>query len=156
MRKRRISTTALKSGSKSEEEWLDLEAASAVEVTSEDPGFPIESALAGRSPGWRAAETGEQVIRLLFDQPMPLRRIRLEFSEAESERTQEFTLRWAREGEPPREIVRQQWNFSPRGSTREVEDYRVNLDSVAVLELTLRPDLQPNRTLASLRAWRVA
>lgn len=156
MRKRKISATALESGSKSEEEWLDLEGASAVEVTSEDPNFPIESALAGRSPGWRAAETGEQVIRLLFDQPIPLQRIRLEFSEAETERTQEFTLRWAREGEPPREIVRQQWNFSPHGSTREVEDYRVNLDSVAVLELTLRPDLQPNRALASLTAWRVA
>jgi hypothetical protein len=106
MRERRISTTALKSGSKSEEEWLDMEAASAVEVTSEDPNFLIESALAGRSPGWRAAEAGEQVIRLLFDQPMPLQRIRLEFSEAETERTQEFTLRWAREGEPPRGIVR--------------------------------------------------
>jgi hypothetical protein len=49
-----------------------------------------------------------------------------------------------------------QWNFSPRGPTREVEDYRFNLDSVAVLELTLRPALQPNCTLASLTAWRVA
>jgi hypothetical protein len=156
MRKTKIGITAPKAGSKAGEEWLDLEAAIAVEVTSEDPNFPIESALAGRGPGWRAAERGEQVIRLLFDQPILLQRIRLEFSEAETERTQEFTLRWAREGEPPREIVRQQWNFSPNGSTTEVEDYRVNLDSVAVLELTLRPDLQPNRGMASLAAWRVA
>jgi len=27
---------------------------------------------------------------------------------------------------PTREILRQQWTFSPRGSTREVEDYDVN------------------------------
>jgi hypothetical protein len=32
-----------------------------VEVTSEDPNFPIESALAAsQGPGWRAAEPGEQ------------------------------------------------------------------------------------------------
>src|SRR6516225_9908505 len=109
MRKTRISTAALESSSKSEKEWLDLEAASVVEVTSEDPNYPIEFALAARGPGWRAAVKGEQIIR--------------EFSEAETERTQEFTLRWARKGEPPKEIVRQQWNFSPHGSTREVEDY---------------------------------
>jgi hypothetical protein len=156
MRKTRITAPAFESGSKSEEEWLGLKAVSAVEVTSEDPKFPIESALAARGSGWRAAEKGEQVIRLVFDEPIPLQRIRLEFSEAETERTQEFTLRWAGKGEPPREIVRQQWNFSPHGSTSEVEDYRVNLDSVSVLELTLRPDLQPNRSLASLAAWRLA
>jgi len=155
MRKTRISTAALESSSKSEKEWLDLEAASVVEVTSEDPNYPIEFALAARGPGWRAAVKGEQIIRLVFDEPISLRRIRLEFSEAETERTQEFTLRWARKGEPPKEIVRQQWNFSPHGSTREVEDYQVNLDSVSVLELMLKPDLQPDRALASLAAWRI-
>jgi hypothetical protein len=38
-------------------------------------------------------------------------------------RTQEFVLRWSRDtGHSFREIVRQQWNFSPSGGTREVED----------------------------------
>jgi hypothetical protein len=40
-----------------------------------------------------------------------------------------------------REIVRQQWSFYPQGSTTEIEDYQVNLDSVSVLELALKPDL---------------
>jgi len=156
MRKARINRPTLESSSKFEEEWIDIEAASIVEVTSEDPNFPIESALAGKGPGWRAAESGEQIIRLVFDEPISLQRIRLEFSETETARTQEFTLRWASEGEPPREIVRQQWNFSPHGSTNEVEDYRVNLDSVSVLELTLKPDLQPKRAIGTLAAWRLA
>jgi hypothetical protein len=157
MRTTKINRSGIEPGSKSQEEWIDLEATSVVEVTSEDPNFPIESALAATERrGWRAAEQGEQIIRIVFDKPRPLQRIRLEFAETEAVRTQEFTLRWGRKGEPLREIVRQQWNFSPRGSTSEVEDYRVNLDGVSVLELTLRPDLQPDRGLASLAAWRVA
>src|SRR5215471_15348411 len=157
MRKTRISRGGIESGSKSQEEWLDLGATSLVEVSSEDPNFPIESALAAKGRcGWRAAETGEQVIRLVFDRPTPLHRIRLEFSETEVERTQEFTLRWAPTGEAFREIVRQQWNFSPLGSTSEVEDYRVNLDNVSIIELRLKPDLRPDHGLASLAAWRVA
>ena len=147
---------AVETGPNSQQEWLDLEAISMVEVTSEDPNFPIESALAGEGRGWRAADQGEQVIRIVFDTPTPVQRIRLEFSDREAERTQEFTLRWARTGEALREIVRQQWNFSPRGSTSEVEDYRVDLDRVSVLELTLKPDLQPHRGVASLAAWRLA
>src|SRR5271154_7077907 len=115
--------------------WLDLEKIAAVEVTSEDPNFPIESALAiHEGAGWRAAERGSQVIRLVFDNPRVLRRIRLEVSEPENSRTQEFTLRWCRAGEPMREIVRQQWTFSPHGSIREVEDYQVDLDHVSILE----------------------
>jgi hypothetical protein len=51
---------------------------------------------------------------------------------------QQFTLRWAdRQTSPYREIFRQQWNFNPRNSTMEVEDYKVDLHHV----LTLGPDL---------------
>jgi uncharacterized protein (DUF736 family) len=140
-----------------QEEWLDLEKLAAVEVTSEDPKFPIESALGERQgSGWRAAERGKQVIRLVLDEPRPLRRIRLEFSETENSRTQEFTLRWSRPDGPMTEIVRQQWTFSPEGSTSEVEDYHVNLDSVSILELVLKPDMRPETAFASLAAWRVS
>ena len=48
--------------------WLDLERLAQVEITSEDADYPIESALIpGTGPGWRAAQPGEQTIRLLFD-----------------------------------------------------------------------------------------
>jgi hypothetical protein len=141
-----------------EREWLDIEPVARVELTSEDPKFPIESALvSGKEQGWKAAGRGEQIIRIVFDRPRNLRRIRLEFSETEIERTQEFTLRWSAEpGGPFSGIVRQQWTFSPQGSTTEVEDYQVSLSGVSVLELALKPDLTPSNAFASLARWRVA
>src|ERR1700730_10927401 len=159
MRKKVINSDTINPRSHSQEEWLDLEDVARAEVTSEDPNFPIEAALAAgeKGPGWRAAEKGKQIIRIIFDIPRTLRRIRLEFSETEIERTQEFTLRWSPEtGEPYQEIVRQQWNFSPQGATSEVEDYEVQLENLSVLELILKPDLTPNNAFATLARCRVA
>ena len=95
--------------------WLDVESAAVVEVTSEAKEYPIESALvSGEMRGWRAADPGTQTIRLIFDQPQRLTRIALVFEEAAIKRTQEFVLRWSPDGGRSfREIVRQQWNFSP-------------------------------------------
>jgi hypothetical protein len=139
------------------QDWLNLEEIATVEVTSEDPNFPIDSALAAsQGPGWRAAEPGEQVIRIVLDNPRPLHRVRLEFSEPDIKRTQEFTLRWSQSDGLLREIVRQQWNFSPQGSISEIEDYQVQLEKVSLLELTLKPDLLPNSAFATLSAWRLA
>jgi hypothetical protein len=140
------------------EEWLNLEEIARVEVSSEDPQYPIESAFKNaEGPGWRANEPGEQIIRLLFDEPKDIRRISLRFSESLVERTQQFTLRWAdSQTGPYREIVRQQWNFNPRNSTMEVEDYKVDLHHVLTLELTIDPDLGKKEVLAALADWRLA
>jgi hypothetical protein len=137
--------------------WLDVEAMAEVELTSEDAEHPIEAALAQGGPtGWRAAEPGSQSIRLLFRSPQRLRRIRLCFDEADTERTQEFALRWsADEGRTFRDIVRQQYTFSPAGATREVEDLTVDLPGVTALELTIIPG-QQGRAYASLAEWRIA
>lgn len=138
--------------------WLDLEALVQVEVTSEDPDHSIESALIFSSgSGWRAAQSGEQMIRLLFDEPLRLRRILLEFHEDEQKRTQEFVLRWSPDrGESYRELLRQQYNFSTPGATREVEDYEVDLDGVTVLELRIVPDIDRGSARASLAQLRLA
>ena len=140
------------------EDWLDLDRLAEVEITSEDAAHPIESALLpGRSSGWRAAEPGEQTIRLLFAHPQRLRRIWLEFVEPDTERTQEFVLRWSQDGvQSFREIVRQQWNFSPQGTTRETEDYHVDLLRVTVLELSIIPDISGRNAHASLEQLRLA
>ena len=129
-------------------DWLDLEHLAEVEITSEDPDHPIESALLSRRFGaarrWfglRAAHAGEQTIRLVFTRPRRIRRIWLEFVEPSTERTQQFVLRWLADGETSfREIVRQQWNFSPHGATSETEDYNVDLQDVSRLELGIIPD----------------
>src|SRR6516162_10406516 len=68
--------------------WLDLESRAAVEITSEDPARPIESALRpGEKAGWRAADPGPQVIRLVFNQPQRISQVRLKFTEREREST---------------------------------------------------------------------
>lgn len=142
---------------KPDEGWLDLERIASVEVTSEQPDLPVESIFAEQSgPGWRASQPGDQQIRLLFDRPTTLNRIQLRFNEPGARRTQEFVLRWApASGGPWSEILRQQWNFSPEGPT-EVEDYRVDLASVSVLELEIRPDIGGGDALAGLQSWRLA
>ena len=156
---RKTVNPALHHGTRDQDEpgWLGPDAVSSIEVTSEHPDFPVESILTSAGPGWRASEPGEQTIRILFDRLRSLRRIRLEFSESGRERTQEFTLRaGATPTGPFREIVRQQWNFSPHGATSEIEDYMVSLVNVLVLELTLRPDLTRHEVLATLTRWQVA
>ena len=141
-----------------EYDWLDLERLAQVEITSEDVGYPIESALIpGTGSGWRAAQPGEQTIRLLFDEPLRFERIRLVFHEDDHERTQEFVLRWSPDGgQSYREILRQQYNFSPPGVTREVEDYNIDLDGVTALELKIVPDISGGAARASLAQLRVA
>ena len=138
--------------------WLDLERLAQVEITSEDADHPIESALIpGMDSGWRAAQPGEQTIRLRFDEPLRLKRIRLLFQEDEQERTQEFVLRWSSDGgQSYREIVRQQYNFSPPEAAREVEDYDVDLGGVTALELKIVPDISRGRARASLAQLRLA
>src|SRR5215469_4871582 len=157
MRKRIVGPHRAQQGSQSDKGWLDLEQIATVEVTSEDPSFPIESAFGSNDgPGWRASEGGEQHIRIIFDKPVPIHLIELRFHEVECERTQEFIIRWSSEsGGSPKEIVRQQWNFSPTGSTSEIEHYAVGLDAVSVLELAIRPDLCRPEAVASLASLRL-
>jgi hypothetical protein len=141
-----------------EPNWIDLEPLAQVEVTSEDAGYPIESVLIpGMGSGWRAAQSGEQIIRLLFDEPLKIKLIRFVFYEDEHERTQEFVLRWLPDGaQSYREIVRQQYNFSPPETLREVEDYDLDLDGVKALELRIMPDISSGSARASLEQLRLA
>ena len=157
MRKRLITPTP--QGIRPEETgWLDLDRLAVVEVTSEDNDYPIESAVvAGEIRGWRAADSGSQAIRLVFDEPQRLTRVVLVFEETEAERTQEFVLRWSGDGGRSfREIVRQQWNFSPPNTVREIEEYRVEISDVSVLELVIVPDISRGAARASLKSLRVS
>ena len=142
----------------STETWLDLESVATVEITSEDDEFPIESALLpDGKQGWRAAEPGVQTIRLIFDEAQRLRRISLVFEEIETQRSQEFRLRWSPDwGNSFHEIVKQQWNYSSPDATRETEDYTVDLSNVTLLELIITPDQSNRNAKASLLRFRLA
>lgn len=138
-------------------DWLDLGAVAEIEISSENPEHPIESALLpGHASGWRAGTPGRQVIRLLFSPPQKVTRIQLQFEEKSIARTQEYVLRWSPDRDQPcREIVRQQWNFDPNGATTEFEDYQVELPSAALLELVIDPGADHQAALASLESLRI-
>src|SRR5258708_8767946 len=95
--------------------WMDVDRISSVEVTSEESDYPIESALLLEGKrGWRAANSGTQTIRLIFDEPQKLRRMLLVFEDTKSSRTQEFVIPWSADihcSFP--EIQRPQSTFSP-------------------------------------------
>jgi hypothetical protein len=140
--------------------WRDLERIARVEISSEDERFPIEHALGKKATtGWRAAGTGPQLIRLHFDEPLNIKRLQLHFVDKTSERSQEFAV-FAGAGHELKEVVRQQWSFSPHGSTEEMEDYTVNLSGITTLELRIDPDRshdpKQSQSYASLQSLKLA
>jgi hypothetical protein len=160
MRKEIVGQRAAAGETQTAAEWLDLASIARVQLTSEDPAFPIENALSTNPTlnelGWRATSPGPQTITLLFDVPQRIRRIVVHFVERSMERSQEFLLRYSSAKETDREIVRQQWSFSPNGSAQEAEDYAVELESVTKLELVIDPDRGRRNSVATLSALRIA
>jgi hypothetical protein len=138
------------------EQWRNLDEAVEVELTSEDPERPIEHALVHHdSSGWRAGTPGPQTIRLTWPAPIAIRRIRVVFEEHAQARTQEFVLR-ATTSDGAREIVRQQFIFSPPGTTVEREEYATNLETVSRLELVIVPAIDDANAVAALKELRIA
>lgn len=141
--------------------WLDLDQIATVEITSENDLFPIEHALGHTvSTGWCAATTGPQIVRLRFDQPQQIHRIEIHIADRASERSQELTLSVEMAGMGRQEVLRQQFNFSPHGSTEELEQLSVSLAHVTALELRIDPDRAHNpadsQNYAVLTALRLA
>jgi hypothetical protein len=140
--------------------WRDLERIARVEISSEDEQFPIEHALGKKeTTGWRAAGTGPQLIRLHFDEPLNIKRLRLHFVDKAAERSQEFAV-FAGAGHDLKEVVRQQWSFSPNGSTEEIEDFTVNLSGITTMEIRIDPDRshdpKQSQNYASLQSLKLA
>ncbi|QDV37336.1 hypothetical protein [Tautonia plasticadhaerens] len=111
-------------------------------VTSEDPGHPIDHAFDDhRGPGgtrWIAGEPGEQEVILAFDAPQAIRRVILEVEEAEVARTQELQLAASTDGgQTYRELLRQEFSFSPQGSTFERKDWAVQAEGISHLRLVI-------------------
>ncbi|HXW06857.1 MAG TPA: hypothetical protein VD833_16605 [Vicinamibacterales bacterium] len=138
--------------------WLELEDLADVDVSSEEPTSPIEGAFArDAQAGWRAAAPGPQFVRLRFRHPVRLTRLELIFEEPVRMRTQEFVLKWRATGAAKdAEIVRQQFTFAPPGTTREREEYAVDLDHVVALELAIVPDISGGEARATLQKLALA
>ena len=139
-------------------DYLDLEHLAQVEISSESQEHPIELALVeGSETGWQANDPGEQTIRLIFDQPQTIKHIGLVFDEQEHFRTQEFVLLWRKDKEDYfREILRQQYHFSPQHYAQEIENYTVDLKQLKALELRIVPDISGGEARAKLTRLRLS
>jgi hypothetical protein len=116
-----------------------------VQVTSEEADHPIDNAFDhNRGPGgsrWMAAEPGEQTLILLFDRPQAIRKIGLEVEDLAVSRTQELSVSVSSDGgRTYRELVRQEFNFSPPGTTFERELWSIAATAVTHLRVEIKPD----------------
>jgi hypothetical protein len=136
--------------------WLDLEKIAKVELTSEDVEHPFEHALRSDTlNGWRASTPGPQVIRLCFEYAQTIRRIRLVFREEQVDRAQEIALFVIAQNATRKELVRQQWVFSSRGSNTELEDYYFDLKGVTAIELQIDPGRHDKQVFATLESIQI-
>ena len=124
---------------------IDIAAVATVLVTSEAAEHPVDHAFDHhRGPGgnrWIAGEPGEQTLILAFDAPQAIRRVALEVEEPDVARTQELQLAVSTDGgRTYREVLRQEYNFSPPGTSFEREDWTLDAVGVTHLRLMIRPD----------------
>jgi hypothetical protein len=80
----------------------------------------------------------------------------VEFREERRERAQEFAVFAHTSTDQRREVLRQQWTFSPGGSASEVEDYTVDLRDVLSLELDIDPGRHDKTAMATLESIAIA
>ena len=124
---------------------IDIDAVATVPVTSEAPDHAIDLAFdidrGPRGAHWIAGEPGEQTVTLDFDTPQEINQILLEVEEPEVARTQELQLCLSCDGgRTYRELLRQEFNFSPDGTTFEREKWTVSAQGVTQLRLVIKPD----------------
>ena len=123
----------------------NIGALATVFVTSEDPDHPIEYAFdSEEGPGasrWIAGAPGQQTVVLAFDAPQVIRKVRLEVEERDTSRTQEVDLSVSDDGgRTYRHVLRQEYNFSPPGTTMEREEWPFSADGITHVRLRIKPD----------------
>ena len=126
-------------------EWLDLDEVAVVTIVSGGRQMPRPSGI------WSINAPGEQLIEIRFHEPTYVSHLRLVSSEIEQERTQEITV-WAslNRGEQHRELLRQQFNFSPNGATEEIEEYSPRLAAVSAIQLRVVPSIDGRKAVARI------
>jgi F5/8 type C domain len=139
---------------------IDIAGCATIAYSSEQPDHPVEHLLDGNSgPGatrWSSTrpDTTEHIL-VEFDRPQAISRLGYEVEEAERERTQEIRMEVSEDGgRTYRQILVQEYTFSPRGATYQREEQRFNLRQVSHLRLTIVPNKNGSGT-ATLTALRL-
>jgi hypothetical protein len=104
--------------------------------------------------GYSRPDTIEHVV-VEFDQPQTISRLVYEVEEAMRERTQEVRVEVSEdEARTYRQILVQEYNFSPQGATYQREEQRLDLHRVTHLRLIIVPNKNGSGT-ATLTALRL-
>jgi hypothetical protein len=139
---------------------IDIAACATVAYSSEDRAHPVENLFDEHSrPGsarWLSARPDAiEHIVVEFDQPQTISRLVYEVEEAMRERTQEVRVEVSEDGTRTyRQILVQEYNFSPRGATYQREEQRLDLHRVTHLRFTIVPNKSGSGT-ASLTTLRL-
>lgn len=144
LRKRILNISSVPTA-KSDPAGIDIPAVATVVVTSEHPSHPIDYVFDDYDQAgarhWVAAKPGEQCVIIDFDTPQTIHQIALTIDEKEVQRLQELTVSVSSDGgRSYREVVRQEYNFSPPGTTREYENWTMPPTRVSHLRLQIKPD----------------
>jgi len=140
---------------------IDIPAHAVVAFSSEDPKHPVENLFDkhdGRGGSfWAAARanTTERIV-LEFDQPQAVSRMVYEAEESRLEGRQEVRVEFSSDlARTYRQILVQQFIFSPGGATFQHEEQNLNLTGVTHLRLTIVPDSRDAAVakLTSLRLY---
>ena len=124
---------------------LDLINNAEVIFTSEDGCHPVDNLVDGSrgrgSSQWIAGTSGQQVLIFNFDTPQHITEIVYEIEETKDTRTQEILLEASgAAADKYRELVRQEYNFSPSGSTFQKEVVTVKIPVTTSIKMTIKPD----------------
>jgi len=144
VRKRLLEDARLLPPSSSAE--VNVTAGATIGYSSEEPAHPIDNMFDGRDGAggtyWASSQENRAEILLIeFDQPQNISRLILEAEERQLERTQEIRLEVSCDaGISFRQLLVQEFVFSPRGATFQREDLRVSVAGASHFRLTVVPN----------------
>ncbi len=139
---------------------IDIASAATLAYSSEDPQNPLECLVDGRGgPGgtrWAGATANTiECIVLEFDPAQRISRLVYEAEERERERTQQVRVEVSLDrGATYRQVLAQDYTFSPHGATFQHEDLQLDLNAVTHLKLTVVPN-KGGSGVASLTSLRL-
>ena len=144
VRKRPLTPDTATAGSAADE--IDIAGCAMIAYSSEDPTHPVENLLDGLfGPGgtrWISArpDTSEHIV-VEFDRPQTISRLVYEVEETMREHTQEVRVEASDDGgRVYRQILVQEYNFSPRGASFQREELRFDLRRITHLRFTIVPN----------------
>ncbi len=140
---------------------IDIASLATFAYSSEDPNHPLEHLIDGRcgrgGTRWASARpnTTERIV-LEFEPALRISQLVYEVEECCEERTQELRVEVSTDhGRTYRQVLAQDYTFSPQGATFQHEALELDLPAITHLRLTIIPNKGGSgvATLTSLRLF---